>query len=152
MVRQDAEMCPGIFKQKFVLKEKTMTNISGNTHEKTYFQNMNDNTLYQQHRDWLSQLDFYQDEIKIFQHELTQVVEKHPDYLSIIEHVDEYQRIFEKKLEKIDHLKHQIALHLKQEGATALEEHEQLQARMGDLVKNFEALKKNFRRFASRND
>lgn len=129
-----------------------MINISGNSHEKTYFQNMNGNTLFQQHRDWLSQLDFYQDEIKIFQHELTQVVEKHPDYLSIIEHVEEYQRIFQKKLEKIDDLKHQIASHLKQEGAAALEEHEQLLVRMGDLVKNFESLKKNFRRFASRND
>ena len=38
---------------------------------------------HKEHKEWLSQLDFYDNEIKIFQNELSIIVDRHPDQFSI---------------------------------------------------------------------
>ncbi|MFN7119127.1 MAG: hypothetical protein ACK4TA_20180 [Saprospiraceae bacterium] len=108
----------------------------------------------QQHREWLSQLNFYQDEIKIFQLELLRVVQSHPDDFPVIEHVEEYRAILLKKLHHIDDLRHRLLYHhwkLTQPVDPAIE-HDDLKLDITQFVKDFEALKTNFRRFASRKD
>ena len=66
---------------------------------------------HREHREWLSTLDFYQDEIKIFQKELFIVLTQHPDLPSIIEHVEEYRALFLRKLKTIDEIRYRIARH-----------------------------------------
>lgn len=113
---------------------------------------------HQEHRDWLSQLDFYQDEIQIFQRELMQVLHRHPNYLSIIEHVDEYRRILLKKLEKIDEFRREIVLHEKRLSQTldptaeGLWDHSEVRNEIALFFKEFEAMKSNFRRFVAFNN
>ncbi len=113
---------------------------------------------HQEHRDWLSKLNFYQDEIKIFQHELMRILMKHPKSLSIIEHVEEYQKIFLAKLEHIDKLRLKIILHEKELGESLTPstenvwDHSEERLQINEFVNDFEAMKQNFRRFASRND
>ena len=60
---------------------------------------------HKEHKEWLSKLNFYQDEIKFFQNELLSVLHEHIDRMSIIELVDEYRDIFIKKLRQIDELR-----------------------------------------------
>lgn len=69
--------------------------------------------VHQEHKEWLQQLNFYQDEIKFFQNELAMVLHKHLDRFEFIENVDEYKNIFLKKLQHIDELRHKIILHEK---------------------------------------
>jgi hypothetical protein len=113
---------------------------------------------HQEHRDWLSKLDFYQDQVLIFQKELTEVVRKHPHLLSIIEHVDEYRKILIRKLDRIDDFRYEILLHEKQLSGTQQEElhfqpdHLKVRKEFDDFMKSFEEFKKNFRRFAAYND
>ncbi|MCB9080901.1 MAG: hypothetical protein H6555_04220 [Lewinellaceae bacterium] len=114
-------------------------------------------SIHQEHQVWLSQLDFYQDEVKIFQNELAQVVRKNLTGLSVLEHVNEYRRILLKKLEAIDGFRQQISLHEKAlwESNTPLEveqDHGRIKNSLGDFVSEFEGFKKLFRRFVSRND
>ncbi len=110
---------------------------------------------HKEHREWLSQLNFYQDEIKFFQNELVMVLKERMESMSIIEHVDEYRKLFMKKLEHIDDIRHQIIKHEKQLAAgraTSSEEHNEVRQQFNDFVRNFEAMKSNFKMFASRND
>lgn len=113
---------------------------------------------HKEHRTWLSQLDFYQDEIKIFQNELMQTLHRAPNYLSISEHVEEYREIFLRKLEKIDQLRLQIILHEKKLSQTLrpdtedLWDHSEVRNEMTDFMEDFEKLKKNFRRFVAHNN
>jgi hypothetical protein len=116
---------------------------------------MDRNALHQEHREWLSQLDFYQDEIKIFQNELCGVIQQHPDYLHMIEHVDEYRSILLRKLQRIDDLRHTIMLHERQlvkEEPQDEHEHDEVRSTMEHFVQAFESMKANFRRFVSRNN
>lgn len=107
----------------------------------------------QEHRDWLSQLNFYQDEIKIFQLELLRVVQSHPNDFPVIEHVEEYRLILLKKLQHIDDLRHRLMKHQwEREEVAAVQVHEALKTDMEKFVEEMEALKSNFRRFVSRND
>ena len=66
---------------------------------------------HKEHREWISSLNFYQDEIRIFQKELEKVLFEYPDLYSIIEHVDEYQHILSKKLSQVSSFRRQIILH-----------------------------------------
>lgn len=104
----------------------------------------------QEYRDWLSQLNFYQDEIKIFQNELLRVIHKHPDYLAIVEHVEEYRAIFLRKLQHIDDLRHQLLL--LHHPPSSIEPPEKLKLKIEQFTTAMEELKVNFRRFASHND
>lgn len=123
---------------------------------------MNSNPIkvleHQEHREWLSKLDFYQDQVLIFQKELTEVVRKHPQLLSIIEHVDEYRKILIKKLDHIDDFRHEILRHEKllsgmetQDGILPAD-HEKVRTHLLNFIESFEQFKVNFRRFAAHND
>lgn len=113
---------------------------------------------HKEHREWLSQLDFYQDQIKIFQMELAQVLHRHPKYLSILEHVNEYRNIFIKKLEHIDEFRHQIILHEKRisqklaPDTEGLWDHSETRTEIHQFMNEFEELKQNFRRFVAHNN
>ena len=114
--------------------------------------------FHQEHKEWLNQLNFYQDEIKFFQNELILVLQKHYESLSILDNVEDYRNIFLKKLQHIDELRYDISLHEKklsgimEQEPQDLDEHHQVRARLNEFVKDFELLKKNFRRFAAYND
>ncbi|MBT8220211.1 MAG: hypothetical protein KJP00_10310 [Bacteroidia bacterium] len=118
----------------------------------------NTTLMHKDHRNWLSQLNFYQDEIKFFQNELASVIQSHMGSLSIIESVDEYKGIFLKKLEKIDDLRHAIASHESSMAASYVDseafrkQHQEIRKRLLAFVEEFEMLKKNFKRFAAHND
>ena len=111
---------------------------------------------HKEHLEWLSQLDFYFDEIKIFQKELSMIMDRHPNQFSITEHDDEYNEIFRKKLHDIDKLKLQLKLHeheLTKGNEPEMDElwdHETTRVNVLEFVTKFEELKKNFRRFVSR--
>jgi hypothetical protein len=113
---------------------------------------------HQEHREWLLQLDFYQDQIKTFQNELMLVIQKHADLFNIIEHVEEYRAIFIKKLQRLDSLRHQIMLHewqIAQQHPTDERMQAAHIATAADLerfIRDFEHLRNNFRRFAAYND
>ena len=113
---------------------------------------------HKEHREWLSQLNFYQDEIKFFQNELLVVLHEHNDHLSIVELVDEYRDILMKKLRQIDELRMHIILHekslVKMEVANSKElwHHSEVRDKINEFVNEFEMFKKNFRRFAAHND
>ena len=111
---------------------------------------------HKEHKAWLSQLDFYADEIKVFQNELSMIMDRHPDQFSITEHSDEYNEIFRKKLKEIEKLKRQLKLHEheltkgKEPLSDELWDHESTRVDVSNFVTKIEELKKNFRRFVSR--
>ncbi|MBK8656711.1 MAG: hypothetical protein KBG02_08610 [Haliscomenobacter sp.] len=113
---------------------------------------------HQEHRDWLSQLDFYSEELRIFERELQKVIQEHPDLLSIIEHVDEYREILVRKKLHIQDFKARILGHEQQMGndpePSGEEEsvHRLLKSELSDFQKSMEDLKRSFRRFVAYND
>jgi hypothetical protein len=113
---------------------------------------------HKEHQEWLSQLNFYQDEIKIFQNEVMLVLHRYPNRMSMIEHVDEYRKIFLKKLRQIDRLRNAINLYERQlfeepeNDEPSSPEREKIAKAFARFVRDFEDLKKNFRKFVSHND
>lgn len=113
---------------------------------------------HQEHLEWLSKLNFYQDEIKFFQNELLSVLHEHIDRLSIVELVDEYRDIFMKKLTQIDEMRMQIILHerllgkMEEPKAEELWHHSEVRDKYLEFVDDFERMKMNFKRFAAHND
>lgn len=108
---------------------------------------------HQFYQKWSKELDFYTEELAVFQKELSLVVEKHPDLFSIVELVEEYQRILSKKQEQIGLLKTQIKAN---DSIISNEENEhwdfgQIQKAQKNFIDNIEKLKKNFRRFVAIN-
>lgn len=111
---------------------------------------------HKEHREWISSLDFYQDEIRIFQKELEKVLFEYPDLYSIIEHVDEYQHILSKKLSQVSSFRRQIILHerhltdSKSINELDLWGHTETREKLDEFITDFEKLKINFRRFVSK--
>ena len=111
---------------------------------------------HQEHREWISSLDFYQDEIRIFQKDLEKVLFEFPDLYSIIEHVDEYQNIFSRKLTRVSNLRRQIILHERHltDGKSINESdlwgHTETREKLEEFIADFEKLKVNFRGFVSK--
>ena len=121
---------------------------------------MQDTTMsyhHKEHNEWMSRINFYQDEIKIFQSNLSKVIQAHPDLFSIIEVVQEYRRILLKKLEKLDNMRYQIALHEHQLANAdsshqndQLWDHQEVRERMLEFDSNFDELKSTLRHFAAK--
>ncbi|MBK6948926.1 MAG: hypothetical protein IPH16_13500 [Haliscomenobacter sp.] len=113
---------------------------------------------HQEHREWFSQLDFYSDELRVFELELQKVIQEHPDLLSIIEHVDEYREILDRKKLHIQDMEARIVDHEQRMGinpAPSGEEenvHQVLKSELSDFQKSMEDLKRSFRRFVAYND
>jgi len=66
--------------------------------------------LHFEHKIWINELSFYEDEIKIYEHRLEELVMKsrNPDMLAQLEH---FQNQFIREKEVIDILKHDINSH-----------------------------------------
>lgn len=114
---------------------------------------------HRRHINWLLQLDYMQDQVRIFQNELSRVIHQHPDFISVIEHVGEYRAILLKKLHHIDEYRSKIALlerALKNGGSVEIPgepvEEEVLEKNLDAFVSDFDHLKMTLRRFVSRND
>ena len=111
---------------------------------------------HKEHKEWLGKIDFYQDQIKIFQKELSMVIHQHPDLFSVIEHVDEYRNILLKKLGKLDDLRRQIILHEKKVAedintdAIGLWDHLEVRKQINAFEKQYEKQRKRFRKFVAR--
>ena len=109
---------------------------------------------HQLYQKWSKDLDFYTEELGVFQKELNLLVEKHPNLFSIIEHVEEYQRIFDKKEKKIQMLRTQIKANdsiKAEEGSDDIWDFNRIEKKQKKFVKKVESLKKNFRRFVATN-
>lgn len=110
--------------------------------------------LHQEYREWLSLLDFYEEEIRIFNLELEEVARERPELLSILEHVDEYNDILERKKAHIAAFRTQLQ-QVEQDIRNQRIQPEAHQA-LGRAIRGFsndlEAMKQNFRRFVAHND
>lgn len=114
---------------------------------------------HRKHLEWLRHLDYMQDQVKIFQHELMRVVNTHPDYMSIAEHVDEYRGILLKKLQHIDEFRVRIAVQERLLGGARPDtlfldasSFEEMVVELEAFFAAFDELKSNLRRFVSRHD
>ena len=111
---------------------------------------------HKEHREWMASLDFYHQEIQIFQKEVAKVLLEFSDLYSIIEHVDEYRDIFSKKMEQIDLFRREIILHerhLKEDDDFPSEDlwsHMELRDKINEFIDDFEKLKINFKGFVSK--
>lgn len=113
--------------------------------------------IHKEHKAWMEQLNFYQDEIKFFQNELFNVLQENPNNFSLLDYVKEYRNIFIKKLEHLDEIRYQISEHeaklkVSDEEDQNSKNHNEIRDNLNSFVEDFELLKKNFRRFASHND
>jgi hypothetical protein len=112
---------------------------------------------HREHTNWLSQLEFYEEEIMFFIQELEMVEQKNSNSFSKLEYAQEYKSIFEKKLEHITELRKAFADHERKLSADVCENedeayHRMMNVKFQQFVQSFEELKVNFKRFASRND
>ncbi len=108
---------------------------------------------HQSYQKWSKELDFYREELGVFQKELNLLVEKHLDLFSIIEHVDEYQLIFYKKEKQIQLLAAQIKINdtIKVRKSRDDWDFNRIEKEQTKFVKKMESLKKKFRRFVAIN-
>ena len=110
---------------------------------------------HQEHLEWMNQVDFYQDQVKVFQKEVALALHRHNDLFSIIEQVDEYRKILLNKLERLDEIRTQIILHEKNLAANleipsiSIWDHFEMRRQMNLFEKDFEYLKKRIRSFVS---
>ena len=108
---------------------------------------------HKEHREWLSKIDFYQDQIGVMQKELSLALHQHPDFYSIIEHVDEYRGILLKKLRKLDELRRQIILHERNlvkkldQPTVEIWDHLEVRKSMEEFERNYNLLKQNIRKY-----
>jgi Asp-tRNA(Asn)/Glu-tRNA(Gln) amidotransferase C subunit len=116
-------------------------------------------TRHRQHIEWLHRLDFTQDQIGIYQTELSRVLQQQEGNLSIIEHVEEYREILLRKLHHIDELRAQIQVQERQLSGLYLPERlaeewpvAQLDQHINGFLSDFDTLRNTMRRFVSRHD
>ncbi len=116
-----------------------------------------DTKHHQIYQTWMKELDFYEEEMSIFQKELNLLIERHPELLSILEHVEEYQHIFAKKNDKINLLRTQIQAKQRIITPSSLDgngpvwDFGEIQKKQKSFVKRMESLKQNFKRFVAKN-
>lgn len=113
------------------------------------------NALHKDHVHWMGQLDFYQDEIKIFQQRLFTAILEADHSVSTEEHVEEYRELFFLNLKRIDDIRHLILQHelmIKREGRESFDrnhDHDHLREQMEHLEAAFMDLRARFKAFAS---
>ena len=115
-------------------------------------------SLHLEYRLWVNELNFYKEEIKIFERQLETLVIKNPlDELSA--KVEQFQNKFILQKEIIDHLKHdlnisekQLASFVHELSGTGLESikmdnHTRLRERMATFRKLYTEMKEDFKSF-----
>jgi hypothetical protein len=94
------------------------------------------NELHKDHKTWLGELDFYQDEIKFFQQKLFTAILDNDHSPMTEEHVQEYRDLFFLTLKRIDDARHLILRHemmIKREGRESFDpnhDHDHLREQM----------------------
>ena len=113
------------------------------------------NELHQEHVAWLSQLDFFQDEIKFFQNKLFSVILENDHSLVTEEQVAEYRELFFLSLTRIDDTRHIILQHemmIKREGRERFDktrDHGQVAEQIVHVENALMELRKRFKTFAA---
>lgn len=104
--------------------------------------------LHQDHKEWMSKLNFYKDDIKILRHRLEEIVSKNTDH-AVLAEAEKFQNQFIVQEESADHLRHFISLdedkiQQKIDSNPKVLERKKVAAHKNeqDLVENFE---KNFK-------
>jgi hypothetical protein len=117
-------------------------------------------TLHEENKEWLSDLLFYQDDIKVMKNRLEEIATKNTskDILAQVEH---FQNQFIIQIDTIDHLKHDLNINNDainreiQKNDVALEhrkmeDHAALREKVTYFTKNFSLLKAEFNAFLSK--
>jgi predicted RNA-binding protein len=117
-------------------------------------------TQHDEHRDWISKLKFYEDEILILKNRLSEIVSKNSqkDVLAQAEH---FQNQFVVQKENIDEISHSITVDEdmiqkavdkkpKDIGQLNTEPHSKEKVEMESFEKNFNELRAEFNKFASK--
>jgi len=114
--------------------------------------------LHAEYQTWMEELNFYKEEIKIFEHHLEAITSKNKcqDVLSWVEH---FQNLFIRQKEVIDTLKHNLNVSEKQLSAFVkdrtgmglsnikMDNHASLREEMMTFRKLFAEMKADFRNF-----
>ena len=113
--------------------------------------------IHADHKRWMSEVEFYEDEIEFFLKELNAVLLKNEGSFSMMENVAEYQGILKKKKLKLETIREEIEFQKRifdvdEIMPENIEYHLILQEKFTKVVTNFEKIKKNLKRFASHND
>lgn len=118
------------------------------------------NDLHFEHTLWLRQLDFYRDEVGIFENRLEELVQRW-DQHDVLAQLERFQNQFIREREVIDILQHDIRAHENSLAAYAKEhpiaieqvhfaDHEGLRERMARFRQIFEDLKQDFMVFVAK--
>ncbi|MCB0790328.1 MAG: hypothetical protein H6595_13720 [Flavobacteriales bacterium] len=118
------------------------------------------NDLHFDHRLWINRLQFYKDEISIFEHRLEDIVKRntHTEVLANVEH---FQNQYIRQREVIDELRHDIKQHenfLEKESIdrpTAIDhrlfgDHTELRDRMETFERLYHELKNEFQQWLAK--
>lgn len=110
--------------------------------------------FHQEHLEALSQLSFYEDEINFYKATLDSILEKCATNLSILDQVNEYQDIFQKKIYRLSAIRLLIRDHQKRENKLNSEDdlnnHKLMKKELNKFVADLGITKKAFKRFASK--
>ena len=111
--------------------------------------------LHQEHRDWLSELNFVQDEIKYFQYKLAEILAHDPEHNQ--DEINSFKAILLGFLQEIDELRHSIHTHeyylsyfkehKLREGKVIQPSHEDKKLEMTIFHNKYEEFKKNLKSF-----
>jgi hypothetical protein len=115
-------------------------------------------SLHLEYRLWINELNFYKEEIKIFERQLEQLLNKNP-VDEVCPRVEQFQNKFILQKEIIDHLKHDLNGSEKQLASFAselsgmglesirMDNHTKLRERMATFRKLYTEMKNEFRWF-----
>lgn len=115
-------------------------------------------SLHLEYRLWINELNFYKEEIKIFERQLEQLLNKNP-IDEVCPRVEQFQNKFILQKEIIDHLKHDLNVSEKQLASFAselsgmglesikMDNHTKLRERMATFRKLYTEMKNEFRWF-----
>lgn len=113
------------------------------------------NNYHKDHKNWISKIEFYLDEIEIFKMELQVVLYKNPNNFSVMEHVDEYINILIKKRKGLNQMLDEIKFH-EREFVDGLEveeirslEHMKIKEKCQAFEESFKELKTLFKNFVT---
>lgn len=114
--------------------------------------------LHVEYQTWMNELNFYKEEIRIFERHLEGVINKNSD-ITVTSQVEQFQNQFIREKEVIDELKHQLNISERQLAAFVkelsglglesikMDNHPKLREEMKTFKKIYTELKNNFKRF-----
>lgn len=67
--------------------------------------------LHFEHKLWMNELQFFADEIAIFEHRLEEVLQRHPDEKEALIRLEQFQNQFIRQKSVLEELRHDINIH-----------------------------------------